>query len=690
MKSSPKQISTEPISFSTANIIEFEPDPANEEMALVLELIRNTNQSFFLTGKAGTGKSTLLRYIKANTHKEHVVLASTGIAALNVGGQTIHSFFKLPFRPITPDDPDLSRKKNRVYEVFKYPKQHRELIRKLELIIIDEISMVRADVIDAMDSLLRTFTGHIALPFGGIQMIFVGDLFQLEPVVKSDEAEILQRFYPDNYFFSARVFGRNSLVTIELLKVYRQDDPVFVDILDHIREGNASPQHLNMINKSVLPDYKVDRDEFIITLGTRRNQVSSINEMHMNELPDKPIRIAGHIDGEFPDNNLPTDLTLTLKQNAQVMFLANDRDKRWANGTLGIIEEICGEEHYVSVRTESGAVYRVDPYIWENKRYTYSEKEHKIKEEVIGQFMQIPLKPAWAITVHKSQGLTFDKVVVDFSDGVFAGGQAYVALSRCRSLGGLILKKPLGIRDIIVRSPIIKFYKKANNREIIRGSIDKADAQRGYVQAAMYWKKGEYIKSVERLRFAMEKSNEFDNPVFRRMLSYKLMDAEKQKVKIAQLSCKLEKQQELINELAKEYTAMGNDCMQLNEPDAAIRNYNKALRINPNNIDAAVQKGKAYAVLNEIKESLKTLNEAVKLSPLHPEALFVLGETLVKFGYYDDAEQYLLKAMAQNPKSIKVHRTLVTMYDFLGDEERAEQHRDVIKKLTASKTKRKS
>ena len=334
--------------------MEFTPDSQNREFQDALNLVRYTRQSVFLTGKAGTGKSTFLRYVCKHTKKKHVVLAPTGIAAINAGGSTLHSFFKLPFYPLLPDDPNFSLQRGRIHDFFKYSKQHRKLLEELELVIIDEISMVRADIIDAVDRILRVYSHNLREPFGGKQVLLVGDVFQLEPVVKADEREILNRFYPSPHFFSARVFSQIELVSIELQKVYRQTDPAFIGVLDHIRNNTLEAADLQQLNTRYGVADNTDDKDLYITLATRRDNVDYINSHKLAELPGEPVTFHGKVTGEFPDSSLPTSLDLTLKPGAQIIFVKNDFEKRWVNGTIGVVAGFDLEEEILYITTDDG------------------------------------------------------------------------------------------------------------------------------------------------------------------------------------------------------------------------------------------------------------------------------------------------------------------------------------------------
>ena len=559
----------------------FVPDTQNKEFQDALNLIQYTRQSVFLTGKAGTGKSTFLRYICEHTKKKHVVLAPTGIAAINAGGSTLHSFFKLPFYPLLPDNPDFSLQRGRIHEFFKYIKPHRKLLEELELIIIDEISMVRADIIDAVDRILRVYSRNLREPFGGKQILLVGDVFQLEPVVKGDEREILNRFYPTPYFFSARVFNQIDLVSIELQKVYRQTDATFVGVLDHIRNNTVGATDLQLLNTRYGTQIEESEADMYITLATRRDNVDHINDKKLAELPGEPVTFSGEITGDFPESSLPTSQELVLKPGAQIIFIKNDFDRRWVNGTIGIISGFDPFEETLYVITDDGKECDVKRESWRNIRYKYNEEKKQIEEEELGTFTQYPIRLAWAITIHKSQGLTFSRAVIDFTGGVFAGGQAYVALSRCTSLEGIQLKKPVSRADVFVRPEIIGFAERFNNRQAIDRALKQAQADVQYAAATKAFDKGDFDTFLNEFFKAIHSRYDIEKPVVQRLIRKKLNIINRLREENRSLKqAAIEKEKSLVK-YAREYIIMGDECLKLEMKEAAMKNYEKAVALCP-------------------------------------------------------------------------------------------------------------
>ena len=661
--------------------MDFQLDTNNKEFQDALQLITHTRQSVFLTGKAGTGKSTFLKYICNHTKKKYVVLAPTGIAAINAGGVTLHSFFKLPFRPMLPDDPDLSLSHGRIFEFFKYPKEKRKIIAEVDLIIIDEISMVRADIIDCVDRILRVYSGNMRLPFGGKQLLFVGDVFQLEPVVPSDQKEILSLFYASPFFFSARVFKDINLVPIELQKVYRQTDPVFINVLDRIRNNAARKQELDTLNGRYFPSFEPQNEDMYITLATRRDQVDFINEKKLAELPGEEYVSVGKIEGDFPESSLPTQLNLSIKEQAQVIFIDNDYERRWVNGTIGMVSGI-DENGNVYVLLESGVEHLVEPTSWRNYKYKYNEKERRIEEEIVGTFEQLPIRLAWAITVHKSQGLTFSRVVVDLTGGVFAGGQTYVALSRCTSLEGLVLKSKISSRDIFIRKEIVEFSQIFNNQALIEKSLKESEAELQYGRAAQGFRLGNMQEAVEAFAAAVSKRNELDNPMVQRLLRLKLQALNSQKAQIKALREELHSLRETQKEYAHEYYLMGNECItKAHDANAAIRCFDKALNLNPNYVEAWVRKGVTLLDIGEDYDAQVCLNKAVKLSPKSFKARYNRGKCLLKLKYYDEAILDFQQAISIKPKHAASHEDLAEGFRAIGEDELAQQHQDIADAL---------
>ena len=661
--------------------MDFQLDTNNKEFQDALQLITHTRQSVFLTGKAGTGKSTFLKYICNHTRKKYVVLAPTGIAAINAGGVTLHSFFKLPFRPMLPDDPDLSLSHGRIFEFFKYPKEKRKIIAEVDLIIIDEISMVRADIIDCVDRILRVYSGNMRLPFGGKQLLFVGDVFQLEPVVPSDQKEILSLFYASPFFFSARVFKDINLVPIELQKVYRQTDPVFINVLDRIRNNAARKQELDTLNGRYFPSFEPQNEDMYITLATRRDQVDFINEKKLAELPGEEYVSVGKIEGDFPESSLPTQLNLSIKEQAQVIFIDNDYERRWVNGTIGMVSGI-DENGNVYVLLESGVEHLVEPTSWRNYKYKYNEKERRIEEEIVGTFEQLPIRLAWAITVHKSQGLTFSRVVVDLTGGVFAGGQTYVALSRCTSLEGLVLKSTISSRDIFIRKEIVEFSQIFNNQALIEKSLKESEAELQYGRAAQGFRLGNMQEAGEAFAAAVSKRNELDNPMVQRLLRLKLQALNSQKAQIKALREELHSLRETQKEYAHEYYLMGNECItKAHDANAAIRCFDKALNLNPNYVEAWVRKGVTLLDIGEDYDAQVCLNKAVKLSPKSFKARYNRGKCLLKLKYYDEAILDFQQAVSIKPKHAASHEYLAEGFRAIGEDELAQRHQDIADAL---------
>ena len=434
----------------------------NSELALAWQFIENTGTHLFLTGKAGIGKTTFLRKLKRESPKRMVVIAPTGIAAINAGGVTIHSFFQIPFAPYVPES-SFTTNGQATYR-FRFGKEKINIIRSMDLLVIDEISMVRADLLDAVDEMLRRYRDRHK-PFGGVQLLMIGDLQQLAPVVKDEEWQMLKKYYDTPYFFSSRALKQTEYCTIELKTVYRQSDGAFLDLLNRIRENHCDPQVLEALNRRYLPDFQPRKEEGYIRLVTHNYQAQRINNYELEQLPGRSYAFRATIDGKFPEYSYPTDELLELKKGAQVMFVKNDSsgEHRYYNGMIGEVTDLSADSIEVRAK-DSTAAFLLQEEEWANAKYVLDEESKEIVKDIEGTFRQFPLKLAWAITIHKSQGLTFERAIIDASSS-FAHGQTYVALSRCKTLEGLVLSAPLSAKAVISDRAVDRFTEEARRNE---------------------------------------------------------------------------------------------------------------------------------------------------------------------------------------------------------------------------------
>lgn len=663
-------------------------DLNNPEFIKAWELLQHTRQSIFLTGKAGTGKSTFLRYITAHTHKKFVVLAPTGIAAVNVGGVTLHSFFRIPFKPITPDDPDF--KPDRIKQRMKYPGSLVKLIREVELIIIDEISMVRADIIDFVDLLLRTYSGNQREPFGGKQLLLVGDVFQLEPVLSGDMRDILRKYYRDAFFFSAHVFERMRLVPIELRKIYRQTEGEFVNLLDRIRTGSVSREDIAHLNTRCLPPDLLEADLLssrpTMTLASRRDMVDHINESRLEAIDRPLITFVGTIKGDFPENSLPTDLELSLKEGAQVVFIKNSPDRLWVNGTIGTVVTLTKD--LIEVRLENGDIHAVEPEKWSNIRYIYDPKTKKIDEEELGSFTQYPIKLAWALTIHKSQGLTFSNVIIDMGRGAFTGGQTYVALSRCRSFDGLTLRSTVADRDIFVNPAIINFSRSFNDPILIDEAMRKAHADECYLKAIAKADTGQLADAFDLFIEATRSWPLLDNGPAMRLARSKLSIIDKLRQQVADLESKIESDAARFADMAKEYCSLGDDCRLDDMPVPAVANYDKALTLLPDYVPAHYGRALALMALEDYQAAIADFEIVLRHDPANFDALLRMGVAYFQMDDTHNAMDRCLVALSLSetnnyprPQLSQLHLLLADIYESIGDPSSAHHHRQIAERL---------
>ncbi len=641
-------------------------DLDNPEFAKAYELLQHTNANVFLTGKAGTGKSTFLRYICNNLNKKHVVLAPTGVAAVNVGGSTIHSFFQMPLRPVPPDDVDYSI--NAIKKSGKLSRLKRKLISELDLIIIDEVSMVRPDMIDFIDRTLRAIRGKRGVPFGGAQLLLVGDIFQLEPVVTADTKAILANYYPDFFFFNAHAYQSANLVSIELKKIYRQTDSQFINMLDRIRMNEMTAEDLSSLNARVGLGNAHNDGELGITLATRRDIAAMINKEKMDELPSKEFVLEGEINDDFPERILPTDLNLVLKKDAQVMLIRNDKEKRWVNGTLARVVDI--SQKGIRVELENGKVVNVDKETWENISYEYDEAEKKVKEKVLGTFTQYPLKAAWALTIHKSQGLTFNNVTIDMSGGAFSAGQTYVALSRCRTLDGICFVNPLRKYDVIVSHGAAQFSKNFNDAAAVEKVLTDAKAKILTQKALNEFHSGDFSQAVEDSWQLHLLTGALGRKSVRRFISKLFGELKSLRKSVAA-------KDNTIKGLSKEFVNMGDKCLDgYHDPDEALKYFKKALDLDVSNDEAAYKIAVCHSERGELIKGKKILDRLISNgSKMLYEALMLKGFINERENDMSNSLLNYLQAAKLRPEDNTPIRRVVEVYDKFGMEEEADSYR---------------
>ncbi|MCG8564172.1 MAG: AAA family ATPase, partial [Desulfobacterales bacterium] len=458
----------------------------NRELALAEDFVRHTGAHVFLTGKAGTGKTTFLRNLEKTAAKRMIITAPTGVAAINAGGVTLHSFFQLPFGPFVPGGENYQRMARRM---FRFSKEKKKIIKSLDLLVIDEISMVRADLLDAVDEVLRRHRRNDQ-PFGGVQLLMIGDLHQLSPVAKPQEWELLAPHYDSVYFFSSLALAKTQWVPIELKQIYRQSDPAFIEVLNQVRESRLDENALALLNGRCKPDFKPREGEGYITLTTHNRSADRVNGERLDGLDAPPAYFDAGITGDFPDQVQPAPARLCLKKGAQVMFLRNDPspEKRYYNGKIGVVSHVSDSdtspngEVWVDCPDQDTPI-KVQAMEWENIQYKVDPETREIRQDVLGKFKQFPLKPAWAVTIHKSQGLTFDRAVID-AEAAFAHGQVYVALRRCKTLEGMVLLSPIPAQGMGTDPAVMDFDRAAQAQDVGSERLLRArhEFQQGLIQ----------------------------------------------------------------------------------------------------------------------------------------------------------------------------------------------------------------
>ena len=588
-----------------------ELDETNVEFNNAAELVKYDYKLIYLTGKAGTGKTTFLKYLRQTSEKNTVILAPTGVAAINAGGQTIHSFFQISPSLYVPDDKRLRLQtdssdpdKSTIFDHFKYSREKHEIIRKVDLLVIDEISMVRCDLLDVIDKLLRVFRKRLNEPFGGVQVILIGDTFQLPPIADFEQWDILSRFYDSPFFFSSLAIKDSKPFYIELKKIYRQNEKEFIDLLNRVRVNQITQKEIDILNSKYNPTFSPVGNSNYITLATHNKIVDSINLNKLSELPHELKLFEATLTGTFPDNNLPTAKILQLKSEAQVMFIKNDKSKQFYNGKIGKLIEI--KDNKLIVTFSDDTEITVEKETWNNIKYSWDDETKRINEVVIGTFTQYPIKLAWAITVHKSQGLTFERVIADLGSA-FASGQVYVALSRCTTFSGLVLKTKIEKTAIITDPKVLLFAQNETPNTLILQELNSGKADFYYKKARQSFKKGNLTDAIQNVNEALKFRNDLETKIFekyisvnaKRLLSYKNFYSENLP--------KIKTNQSAIDQLFSENKSLK---IELQNSEKNRKQQNSAIKI-------LLDKTKEFELSNlelqeknnDFKKQIKTINQ---------------------------------------------------------------------------------
>lgn len=567
-------------------------DKENKEFFQAFDLVKSSNRIFYLTGKAGTGKTTFLKYLKKKINKNVVVVAFTGVAALNAGGVTVNSFFQIPIGPFIPNDPRLRKRipgnstdDTTIYNTFIYSSEKRKILKNLEVLIIDEVSMLRSDLLDVIDILLRTFNGkRPTQPFGGVQVVLIGDTFQLPPIEGTDW-EILRRFYDSPFFFSSNVFKNNPPLYLELKTIYRQKELEFIDLLNRIRINQPTDSDMKTLNSRVIRISDDFYEKNYITLCTINDTVNRINSTRL-ELINQPVfSYTASIEGQFPDKSFPTSVELQLKVGAQIMLLKNSA--HYFNGKIAKVHHLSDDSIQILL-DNSGEPIDLQPVTWKNIKYTYDEKKHKIEEDVIGSFTQYPLKLAWAVTVHKSQGLTFEKVIADIGNS-FTAGQVYVALSRCVTFNGLVLSSQIPRSAIKTHPKVLEFAKNITPDTLIIDAINKGKADELYEKCRNSLKSDDFENAYQLLLAALKYRNDIESPIFERYVKYYFDRFQSNKIFLKKSALQSIDLMDKINELVENNESLENKITQkektLNKKNIEISNIQSVLTAKSKEID---------------------------------------------------------------------------------------------------------
>lgn len=630
-----------------------ELDNENLEFKNAIDLVVANKSLIYLTGKAGTGKTTFLKYLKQVTDKNMAIVAFTGVAAINAGGQTINSFFKIPFGPFIPNDKRLRTSSDTgdidtstIYNHFRYNQERLDIINKLELLVIDEVSMVRCDMLDVIDKLLRVFRKSTYLPFGGVQVVLIGDTFQLPPV--DIDWHLLQKHYESPFFFSSKVIQNNKPIYIELKKVYRQKELEFITILNRIRINEISENELKFLNSRYNPNFEPKDKENYITLVTHNATADSINLLKLQNLEGEEKLFEAKITGDFPQNSMPCDLSLKLKENAQIIFVKNDRSKGIYNGRIARIKKINNEGIIAEYEVNGEPIeIRIDPQTWNNIIYFWNEDEKKIEEKVVGTFTQFPVKLAWAITVHKSQGLTFDKVIADVG-AAFASGQVYVALSRCTTSNGLVLRSRIERQAIKTDKRVIDFAKNETPSTLIFEQISSGKADYYYKKVRESISALNFDEAYDNMIKAFKYRNDFETNIFRKYFLQKASIISSYKTKFHKLKVEsafiLSKSEDLKADLINSE----NTITDLNQQNTTLHNLNIA------QIQSIESLSKELSNMKLVAEDLARhkINQNRKIEELKIETNHLLNKKseLQKIKILKNQEIEILKSEIENNK----------------------------------------